>query len=74
MKKINTNNITLLLLVTLLILSILNYNIVTEEILKYLKTFIEKLFPSTFIILTIGTLIINNNLLENHFRVGNRQI
>ena len=74
MKKINTNNITLLLLVTLLILSILNYNIVTEEILKYLKTFIEKLFPSTFIILTIGTLIINNNLLEKILNKTNKNI
>ena len=74
MKKINTNNITLLLLVTLLILSIINYNIVTEEILKYLKIFIERLFPSTFIILTIGTLIINNNLLEKILNKTNKNI
>lgn len=74
MKKNNTNNLTLLLLVTLLILSILNYNIVTKEILEYTKIFIEKLFPSTFIILTLGTLIINNNLLEIILNKTNKNI
>lgn len=74
MKKININNITLLLLVILLIQSITNHNTITKEILEYTKLFVEKLFPSTLIILTLGSLIINYNLLEKILNKTNKNI
>lgn len=64
MKKNTTPNIILVVLICLTILYLSNSILITKQILIYTKLFIEKLFPSSFLFLTLSTLLIEYNAIE----------
>ena len=58
------SNLILIFLITILTLYIVNSNLITTGILDYTKLFFTKLFPTSFIIFTISSLLINYQLIE----------
>ena len=64
MKKNYQTNTILIFLITILTLYIINSSIITNGIISYTKLFISKLFPSTFLIYTFSSLLINYQLIE----------
>lgn len=62
-KNIKTNLI-LLFLLTLTTLSLINAPLITKEIITYTKLFIAKLFPSSFLFLTLSSLLIDYKVIE----------
>lgn len=63
MKK-NSKNATIYILLILLISYILNANLIIKSILNYTKLFITKLFPATFIIYIISSLLIDYGIIN----------
>ena len=64
MKKSYQSNLILLFLITILTLYIVNSNIIISAILKYTELFITKLFPTSFLLFTFSSLLINFQLIE----------
>ena len=64
MKKSYQTKLILLFLLTILTLYLLNSNIVISSILEYTELFIKKLFPTSFIIYIVSSLLINYQIIE----------
>ena len=64
MKKTYQTNLILVFLLTILTLYLVNSNLITTNILDYTKLFFTKLFPTSFLLLTITSLLINYKLIE----------
>lgn len=64
MKKTYQTNIILFFLITILTLYIVNSKVITTGILEYTNLFITKLFPTSFLLFTFSSLLINYNLIE----------
>ena len=64
MKKSYQSNLILIFLITILTLYIVNSNIITVGILNYTELFITKLFPTSFLLFTFSSLLINYQLIE----------
>ena len=64
MKKKYQSNLILMFLITILTLYIVNSNLIIIGIIDYTKLFLTKLFPTSFIIFTISSLLINYQLIE----------
>lgn len=65
MKKKYQSNLILIFLITCLTLYIVNSNIITVGIIDYTKLFLTKLFPTSFLLFTFSSLLINYKLIEN---------
>ena len=65
MKKKYQTNIILSFLITILTLYIINSKLITSSILEYTNLFITKLFPTSFLLFTFSSLLINFNFIEN---------
>ena len=64
MKKNYKSKIILIFLIILLTLYLLNSELITKNIIEYTNLFITKLFPSSFLIFTISSLLINYQIIE----------
>lgn len=67
MKKNYKSKIILIFLIILLTLYLLNSELITKNIIEYTNLFITKLFPSSFLIFTISSLLINYQIIETFF-------
>ena len=64
MKKTYKSNLILILLITLLTLYLVNSKLIINSFLDYTKLYIEKLFPTSFLIYIISNLLINYQILD----------
>lgn len=64
MKKSYQSSLILIILITILTLYIINSSLITEGILDYTKLFITKLFPTSFLLFTFSSLLINYQLID----------
>lgn len=64
MKKTYQTNLILIFLLTILTLCLVNSQLITTNILDYTKLFLTKLFPTSFLLLTLSSLLINYKLIE----------
>lgn len=64
MKKTYSTNLILFFLITILTLCIINSSLITSSILDYTDLFLTKLFPTSFLLLTLSSLLINFGLIE----------
>lgn len=64
MKKNYQTNLILVLLLSLLTLYLLNSSLVIKSILDYTSLYITKLFPTTFIIYTLTSLLLNYQIIN----------
>ena len=64
MKKSYKTHLILIFLITILTLYLVNSKLVISSILDYTELFITKLFPTSFLIYTIASLLINYQILE----------
>ena len=64
MKKNKKSNLILVVLICLSVLYLINSTLITNQILRYTKLFIEKLFPASFLFFTLSTLLIEYNAVE----------
>lgn len=67
MKKNYQSKPILIFLIILLTLYLLNSEVITKSIIEYTDLFITKLFPSSFLIYTISSLLINYQIIETIF-------
>lgn len=67
MKKNYKSKIILIFLIILLTLYLLNSELITKNIIEYTNLFLTKLFPSSFLIFTISSLLINYQIIETFF-------
>ena len=64
MKKNSKSQLILLFLIIILTLYLINSELIVSSILDYTHLFITKLFPTSFLIYIISTLLINYGLIE----------
>lgn len=64
MKKTYKSSLILIFLITILTLYLVNSNLIIENFLDYTKLYIERLFPTSFIIYIISNLLINYQILN----------
>lgn len=64
MKKKHQSSLILSILITLLTLYIVNSSLVTTGVIEYTKLFFTKLFPTSFLLFTFSSLLINYKLIE----------
>ena len=65
MKKNYKTNLLLLFLIVILTLYIVNSKLIINSILDYIYLFITKLFPTSFLLYVISSLLINYQIIEN---------
>ncbi len=65
MKKNYQTTIILFFLLTILTLCLINSTLITNGILDYTNLFLTKLFPTSFLLLTLSSLLINYKLIES---------
>lgn len=64
MKKSYKTNLILIFLITILTLYLLNSKLIVSSVLEYTELFITKLFPTSFLIYTITSLLLNYQIIE----------
>ena len=64
MKKIYKNGLIVVTLIVFLVINLFSVDIIVGNILNYTQLFIEKVFPVTFIFLTLSSLLLDNNLIQ----------
>lgn len=64
MKKTYQSNLILIFLISILTLYLVNSTLIINGILDYTNLFITKLFPTSFVIFTFSSLLINYQLIE----------
>lgn len=64
MKKIYKNGLIVVTLMVFLLINLFSIDSIVGNMLNYTELFIEKVFPVTFIFLTISSLLLDNNLIQ----------
>ena len=64
MKKTSKTNLILLFLLVILTLYLLNSKLIITSTLEYIELFITKLFPTSFLLYIISSLLINYQIIE----------
>ena len=64
MKKTYKSSLILIFLIIILTLYLVNSKLIINNFLDYTKLYIERLFPTSFIIYIISNLLINYQILE----------
>lgn len=64
MKKTYKSSLILIFLITILTLYLVNSKLIISSFLDYTKLYIEKLFPTSFLIYIISSLLINYQILD----------
>ena len=64
MKKTSKTPLILIFLITLLTLYLVNSKLIITSILNYSELFITKLFPTSFLIYVVASLLINYQIIE----------